>query len=122
MKNMIGNKILQKFLSSFLLSFLLFGSNDRVLINAKVTKIELKEFELQRSFKDLKRNIFIELTQNLAWLFLVMEKEWKTEIEIDWLHFKQEWMENIAKALLKYHEIEKKLLEEYEPILIKLNS
>lgn len=90
------------------------------IVFSKSIKMELKQLELQNLYKNLERNISKWFTKSLAWMLLEMEREWKTEIELDWLVLKKEWMENIATPLLKYAEFEKNLLKLYEPILINL--
>jgi len=95
--------------------------NFNSLAFSKHTKITLKSLELQELYKNLEINISRWFTQGLAWMLLEMEEKWKTEIKLNWLVLKKEWMENIAKPLLKYAEFEKRLLEIYQPILTNLN-
>jgi hypothetical protein len=76
----------------------------------KINEIKIKWTELIEIHWKLKMGLSLLIWDALASLFI---KFWdKSEMEIAWIHFKKEWIENISKALLKYAKIEKELIKE----------
>lgn len=77
----------------------------------KSNEIKIKWTELLEIHGKLKVGLTLWIWDTLAWLFMKFDD--KSEMEIAWIQFKKEWIENISKALLKYAKIENRLINEH---------